>query len=209
LGIVGAATFEDHPRNEQEIRENLYEYLNLPEFNITVPDYYYAFINQIEDYEEKGAFIVMGMVKNIKRGKGWSRIEILDKTGLAGIFDDEQTTIEAGKTYIILASDNRVLTAIPAEEVRTSESGLVKFLNYKMLPFTEDEMMVISFKPRVTKAGKKMAYLVLADTSRELHSVTVFPTQFAKAYMKIKEGGAYKFEFGKTKDGTIIMNDVN
>jgi DNA polymerase III alpha subunit len=68
---------------------------------------------------------------------------------------------------------------------------------------------VVSFKPRVTKAGKKMAYLVLADTARELHSVTVFPTQFPKAYMKIKEGNAYKFEFGKTKDGTIIMNEVN
>jgi hypothetical protein len=53
-----------------------------------------------------------------------------------------------------------------------------------------------------------MAYLTLADSSRELHSVTVFPTQFAKAYMKIKEGNAYKFSFAKTKDGTIIMEDV-
>jgi hypothetical protein len=54
-----------------------------------------------------------------------------------------------------------------------------------------------------------MASLVLADTSRELHSVTVFPTSFAKAYMKIEEGNAYSFSFGKTKDGTIIMEDVN
>jgi DNA polymerase III alpha subunit len=70
-------------------------------------------------------------------------------------------------------------------------------------------MFVVSFKPRITKAGKKMASLVLADTSRELHSVTVFPTSFAKAYMKIEEGNAYSFSFGKTKDGTIIMEDVN
>ncbi len=69
-------------------------------------------------------------------------------------------------------------------------------------------MYVVSFNPRVTKAGKKMASLTLADSSRELHPVTVFPTAFPKAYMKVKEGTAYKFELGKTKDGTIIMEDV-
>ena len=209
MRLIGAATFEDNPRNDEEIRENLYEYLNLPEFNMSVPSHYHAFINEAEEYEEKGAFIIMGMVKNIKRGKGWSRVEVLDKTGVVGIFDDEQTTIEAGRTYIILASDNRILSAVPVDEAKGSDNGIVKFLNYKQLPYTDEEMYVVSFKPRVTKAGKKMAYLVLADTARELHSVTVFPTQFPKAYMKIKEGNAYKFEFGKTKDGTIIMNEVN
>ena len=69
-------------------------------------------------------------------------------------------------------------------------------------------MFVVSFKPRTTKAGKKMASLVLADTSRELHSVTVFPTTFPKAFMKIKEGNAYKFSLGKTRDETIIMEEV-
>jgi DNA polymerase-3 subunit alpha len=208
LRVIGAATFPDNPRNDDEVRENLYEYLNLPEFNISVPPHFHAFINEAEEYEEKGAFILMGMVKNIKRGKGWSRVEILDKTGVVGIFDDEQTTIEAGRTYIILASDNRITSAIPVDEAKGSDNGVVKFLNYRQLPYTDDEMYVIAFKPRVTKAGKKMAYMVLADTARELHSVTVFPTQFPKAYMKVKEGQAYKFEFGKTKDGTITMNEV-
>ena len=46
-----------------------------------IPQHYYAYINDIEEYEEKGAFILMGMVKSIKRSKGWSRIELLDKTG--------------------------------------------------------------------------------------------------------------------------------
>jgi DNA polymerase-3 subunit alpha len=208
MRLIGATTFDDCPRNDEEIRENLYEYLNLPEFNISVPAHFHAFISETVDFEEKGAFIVMGMVKNIKRGKGWSRVEILDKTGVVGIFDDEQTTIEPGKTYIVLASDNRILSAIPVDEAKGSDNGIVKFLSYKQLPYTDDELYVVSFKPRVTKAGKKMAYLVVADTSRELHSVTVFPTQFPKAYMKIKEGKAYKFDLGKTKDGTIIMNDV-
>jgi DNA polymerase III subunit alpha len=208
LRVTGAATFEDNPRNEQEIKENLYEFLNLPEFNITVPQHFYAFINDVEEYEEKGSFILMGMVKTIKRGKGWSRVELLDKTGSVGIFDDEQSSVEPGKTYIILASDNRILSALPADEIGKTESAITRYLNYKQLPYKDDELFVVSFKPRVTKAGKKMAYLTLADASRDLHSVTVFPTAFPKAYMKIKEGNAYKFALGKTKDGTIIMEDI-
>ena len=209
LRVIGAATFEDNQRKEDEIRENLYEYLNLPEFNITVPSHYYAFINDVEEFEEKGSFVLMGMVKTIKRGKGWSRIEILDKTGSVGIFDEEQTAIETGKTYLLLASDNRIVSAVPADEIRNSDSALVKFLNYKMLPYKDDEMFVVSFRPRITKAGKKMATLTVADSSRDLHSVLVFPTTFAKAYMKIQEGNAYTFSFGKTKDGTVILEDIN
>ena len=208
LRLVGAATFEDQPRNDEEVRENLYEYLNLPEFNTSIPQHYHAFINDVEEYEEKGAYILMGMIKNIKRGKGWSRVELLDRTGSTGIFDDENTTIEAGRTYIVLASDNRIVTAIPADEIKGNPSGLIKILNFRQLPYKDDELFVVSFKPRVTKAGKKMASLVLADASREMHSVTVFPTSFSKAYMKIDEGNVYKFSLGKTKDGTIIMEDV-
>lgn len=209
LRVVGAATFQDNPRNDAEIKENLYEYLNLPEFNISVPSHYHAFITPAEDYEEKGSFILMGMVKGIKRATGWSRVELLDKTGSVGIFDDPNTQVEAGTSYIILANDNRILSAVPVDQIKGSDSALIKFLNYKMLPYKDDDMFVVSFKPRITKAGKKMASLTLADASRELHSVTVFPTAFAKAYMKIEEGNTYKFTFGKTKDGTVILEDVN
>jgi len=209
LRVIGAATFNDNPRNDGEIKENLYEYLNLPEFNVTIPSHYYAFINEVEEFEEKGSFIILGMVKAIKRGQGWSRVEVLDKTGSVGIFDEENTTIETGKTYLLLATDNRIVSAIPADEIRSSSDALVKFLGYKQLPYKDDEMYVVSFKPRVTKAGKKMATLTLADTSRDLHPITVFPTAFAKAYMKIEEGKSYKFSFGKTKDGTITLEDIN
>jgi DNA polymerase-3 subunit alpha len=208
MRCVGALTFPDNPANPKEVKENLYEYLNLPEFNTSIPQHYYAYINDVEEYEETGSFIILGMVKSIKRGTGWSRVEILDKTGSVGIFDDENTTIETGRTYLILASDNRIVSAIPADEIKGSKNSLVKFLNYKMLPYKEGEHFVVSFKPRVTKAGKKMASLVLADAGREMHSIVVFPMQFAKAYMKIEEGNVYKFDFGKTKDGTVTMNEV-
>jgi DNA polymerase-3 subunit alpha len=209
LRLIGAATFADNERNDSEIKENIYEYLNLPEFNITIPSHYYAFIQDVDSFEEKGSYILMGMVKAIKRGKGWSRVEILDKTGSVGIFDEEGTTIETGRTYLVLANDNRIVSAIPVDEIKESSNALVKFLGYKQLPYSEEEMFVVSFKPRITKAGKKMASLTLADTARDLHSVTVFPTAFPKAYMHIEEGKSYKFSFGKTKDGTVIMEDVN
>jgi hypothetical protein len=209
LRLIGAATFEDNPRNDEDIRQNLYEYLNLPEFNVSVPSHYNAYITDTEEYEEKGSFVLMGIVKNIKRGKGWSRVEILDKTGVAGIFDNEDTLIEAGKTYLILASDNRISFAVSVDEIKDSDSSLIKYMNYRMLPYQEDEMFVVSFRPRVTKAGKKMAYMVVADSGRELHSVTVFPTQFPKAYMKVQEGNVYNFSFAKTKDGTTILEDIN
>jgi len=208
MRIIGAATFPDNPRDEEEIRPNLYEYLNLPEFNISVPPHYLAWISSVEDFDEAGSFILMGMARSIKRGKGWSRVEVLDKTGAIGIFDDEQTTIETGKTYIFLASNNRIIEAIPAEQIQDQSNPLVKFLNYKMLPYKDDELYVVSFKPRVTKAGKKMASMTLADTSKSLHPVTVFPLQFADAYMKIKAGNAYRFKLGKTKDGTVIFNEL-
>jgi DNA polymerase III alpha subunit len=209
LRAIGAATFNDNPRNDQEIKENLYEYLNLPEFNITIPSHYYAFIQDIVDFEEKGSYIFMGMVKSIKRGTGWSRVEILDKTGSVGIFDDENTTIETGHSYLVLCNDNRIVSFIPSDEIKESSHALVKFLSYKQLPYKDDEMFVVSFKPRITKTGKKMASLTLADTSRDLHSITVFPTSFAKAYMHIEEGKSYKFDFGKTKDGTVTLEDVH
>jgi DNA polymerase-3 subunit alpha len=209
LKAIGAATFLDNPRDDKAIKENLYEFLNLPEFNITIPSHYYAFIQDIVDFEEKGSYIFMGMVKSIKRGTGWSRVEILDKTGSVGIFDDENTTIETGRSYLVLCNDNRIVSFIPSEEIKESSHALVKFLGYKQLPFKDDEMFVVSFKPRVTKAGKKMASLTLADTKRDLHSITVFPTSFPKAYMHIEEGKYYKFDFGKTKDGTVTLEDVH
>jgi DNA polymerase-3 subunit alpha len=209
MNMVGALTFNDNPRNDNQIKENLYEFLNLPEFNITIPSHYYAFIQDVDAFEEKGSYILLGMVKAIKRGTGWSRVEILDKTGSVGIFDEESTTIETGRTYLVLCNDNRIVSAIPADEIKGSTNALVKFLSYKQLPYSDEEMFVVSFKPRTTKTGKKMASLTLADTTRDLHSITVFPTAFAKAYMKIEEGKAYKFKFGKTKDGTITLEDID
>ena len=170
LNAVGGLAFPDNAVDMEIVRSNLYEYLNLPEFNYDVPAHYHAFVTQTVDYEEKGAFVMLGLVRSIKRGKGWSRIELLDKTGAVGIFDKPNTDIETGRTYMLLVGDNRVIEAIPADSIKTSKSGLVKFMNYKTLPFGDDEYFVVAFKGRTTKAGKKMATVILANNDRELAS---------------------------------------
>jgi len=208
LRAVGALTFSDNPRNDEEIRGSLYEYLNLPEFTTDVPQHFHAHLNSVDEFDEKGAYILMGVVRGIKRGKGWSRVEVLDNTGSVGIFDDEETKIESGRTYIILAGSNRILEAIPVESVQESDSALVRFLNYRQLPYGEDEHYVVAFKPRVTKTGKRMATLILADANRDLNSVIVFPNVFPKAYVSLEEGKAFKLEINKTKDEDLVLQEV-
>lgn len=209
LDLVGALTFNDNPRDEVKVRENLYEYLNLPELNTSVPQHYYAYIDLVEDFDESGVFVLLGIVKNIKRGKGWSRVEIMDSTGVVGIFDDEDTQLEPGRTYLILAGSNRISEAIPIDELNNHrDNPLVKFLNYKQIPFENDEHFVLSFTPRVTKAGKKMASMVVANAAREMAAVMVFPTMFSQGYMKCEPGKVVKIEFGETKEGTITLKEV-
>ena len=208
MRVVGALTFPDNPRNDEEVRSHLYEYLNLPEFNIQVPQHYHAYISGTDEFDEKGAFILMGVVKAIKRGKGWSRVEILDSTGSIGVFDEEETKIEAGRTYIILVGSNRIVEAVPVDEIRESVSPLVRFLNYKQLPYGQDEYYVLSFKHRRTKAGKNMGTLVVADSGRELMSMIVFPSTFAMAYVGITEGKAYKINYSMSKDEDLVFQEI-
>ena len=208
LRKVGALTFPDNPVNQEEIKEHMYEYLSLPEFNIQVPQHYHAYITTADDFDEKGAFIMMGVIRSIKRGKGWSRVELLDSTGSVGIFDEEETSIEAGRTYIILVGSNRIVEAVPVDQIRESDSPLVRFLNYKQLPYGQDEYFVLSFKPRITKAGKRMASLVVADSGRDLMSMIVFPSNFAMAYTRLEEGKAYKINYSLSKDEDLIFQEV-
>jgi DNA polymerase-3 subunit alpha len=210
LNAIGALAFPDNLRQESVVKENLYEYLNLPEFTTSVPPHYYAYIDDIEDFEETDVHIIMGVVKNIKRGKGWSRIEIMDATGMLGVFDEEDTKIEQGKTYLFLVGANRISEAIIIDEIKNfTTNSLVKFLNYKSLPYSGEEYYVLSFKPRVTKAGKKMAHMIVANSDREMKPIIVFPRQFSEGYMKCEPGTTVKMTFGKSEDGSLILNEVS
>ena len=209
LNYIGALTFQDNPRNEEVVKQNLYEYLNLPEFNTSIPAHYYAFMDNVEDYDEQKCHILMGMAKKIKRSSGWCRVEFMDATGMTGIFDEENTKIEQGRSYIVLSGDNRIAEAIPVDSMEDyASTPLARFLNYKTLPYSSDEYFVLSFKTRLTKAGKKMAHMVVADYNRELTAVLVFPTEFAQGYMKCEPGSVRKLALSDTKDGSMVLKEV-
>ena len=106
-------------------------------------------------------------------------------------------------------ASNRIMEAVTIDEIKESLSNpLIKFLNYKTLPYGNEEHYVLSFKPRVTKTGKKMANMIVADANRDMKSIVIFPTKFSEGYMKCEPGRAKKMAFEKTKDGTEILREV-
>lgn len=205
---VGAAAFPDRPISQEVIRSNLYEVLNLPEFTTELPAHYYSKITDLDDYVEGDMAIVFALARGIKRGKGWSRVEFVDRTGTGSAFDKQETEIESGKVYMALVSDNRIFTAIPAADVTDMSYGLVKYLNMREIPLDGGEYFVVSLKPRVTKAGKKMMDMVLVNSEGKLAKVVCFSKEFPIAYMKLKEGSSYKMTLGATRDGSIVYRGL-
>lgn len=210
LNAVGAATFPDNPKRGDE-RNNFYEYLNIPAFETPdIPPGVKAQFRPLEEFEESGCFAVMGMVKGIKRGTGWSRIEVVDETGTAGIFHTESTPIEPGSMYAMLVADNRVARYVTVDELtRGSANTFVRHLFTKSYrDLTDGFYKVVAFQSHKTKAGKNMAYLVLSDAEKNLTRVLAFPQMFHKAYGFCKEGFTIEAEFGQTEDGTVFLREV-
>lgn len=206
LNKIGAAAFNDNLRNGNE-KENYYEYLNIPEFTSDIPRWIEAYAKPLEDYSEEGCFLVQAMVKSIKRGDGWSRIEIVDKTGSVGIFDRSDTTIEPGKIYIFLVADNRIGAYATAEDLKDNSDPFIKYLQAKTMTLSEGELFTISFTPRKTKTGQKMANAVLADKDKELYSVVIFPTMYGQALANMKPGGRCKPVLQQTSSGSTTVKE--
>ena len=204
LNRVGAAAFEDNPRSGNE-KENFYEFLNIPEFVTNIPRWVEAYFRPVEDYQEDGAFIIMGMVKSIKRGDGWSRIEIVDKTGSIGVFHKHDTTIEAGRMYIFLVSDNRVASFVSPDDLDSTQSSFVKYLKARTMTLGPGEYYVVEMEPRKTKKGDKMANAVLSDEDKNLIPLTVFPGVYGQAVAKMKPGTNCRPEFMETKSGNLAL----
>jgi len=97
---------------------------------------------------------------------------------------------------------------VPVDEIRENKAAFVRFLNLKQLSFAEDEFYVLAWKPRKTKAGANMGTLLVANSSREMRSITVFPSSFAMAHTRLELGKAFKMEFGKTKQGDLTLEEV-
>ncbi len=208
LNNIGGAAFEDNQRTGKE-KESYYEYLGIPTFNIDLPPRIKAQARPIQDFDDLGSFPVFGMVKSIKRGTGWARVELVDETGSIGLFHNEQTQIETGQMYFILVGDNRIARYIKVNEIDPNGSDLfVDYLYRKEYDMEEDEMMVINFSPYKTKAGKTMAHIVMTNKNKELTRAIAFPTMYSKVLGKMREGMKCKPVLSKLEDGTLMIKEI-
>ena len=210
LNKIGAAVYDDNEK--QDIRENLYEYLKIPAFNTDGIDPRILIqVSNLSDFDESDTAIVMAMVTNVKRGpegSGWSLIDILDETGTVSIFADEQTPIEKGNLYFLLIGSNRVELHARVDELKDKENLLVKYMRSKLSTVVDDFVYVISFNPKTTRAGKKMATVVVADSDRDMQTFPVWSNNFFKCYSHMKPGNIVQIRVGQTPDGRTFIADV-
>jgi len=209
LNSIGGAAFEDNTRSGNE-KDNYYEYLGIPTFNLEgIPPRIKAQTRPIEEFDDLGSFVMFGMVKAIKRGTGWARIELVDETGSIGLFHNEQTQIETNQMYFILVGDNRIARYIKVSDIDPSGADLfVDYLYRKEYDLEEDEYIVVSFTPYKTKAGKMMAHLVFSDRDKNLTRAIAFPTLYKMALAKMREGMKCKVTLSKLDDGTLMIKEI-
>jgi len=208
LNAIGGAAFDDNLRDGKE-KENYYEYLGIPTFNLDLPPRIKSQARPISEFDDLGAFVMFGMVKSIKRGTGWARVELVDETGAIGLFHNEQTPIETGQMYFILVGDNRIAKYVKVQDITPdSKNTFVDFLYRKEYDLAEKEYMVVDFTPYKTKAGKTMAHIVLSDKDKNLTRAIVFSSLYKIALAKMREGMKCQVIISKLDDGTLNIKEI-
>lgn len=208
LNAIGGAAFDDNLRDGKE-KENYYEYLGIPTFNLDLPPRIKSQARPISEFDDLGAFVMFGMVKSIKRGTGWARVELVDETGAIGLFHNEQTPIETGQMYFILVGDNRIAKYVKVQDITPdSKNTFVDFLYRKEYDLQEKEYMVVDFTPYKTKAGKTMAHIVLSDKDKNLTRAIVFSSLYKIALAKMREGMKCQVIISKLDDGTLNIKEI-
>jgi DNA polymerase-3 subunit alpha len=209
LNAIGGAAFDDNKRQGNE-KDNYYEYLGIPSFNLEgIPPRIKAQARPIEEFDDLGSFVMFGMVKSIKRGTGWARVELVDETGSIGLFHTEQTQIEVGQMYFILVGDNRIARYIKVSDINPKSDDLfVDYLYRKEYDLEEDEYIVVNFTPYQTKAGKTMSHIVLSNRDKELTRAIAFPAMYKMTLAKMREGMKCKVVLSKLDDGTLNIKEI-
>jgi DNA polymerase-3 subunit alpha len=209
LNAIGGAAFDDNPRSGEE-KDSYYEYLGIPTFNLTgIPPRIKSQAKPIEEFDDLGSFVMFGMVKSIKRGTGWARVELVDETGTIGLFHHEDTQIETNQMYFILVGDNRIARYIKVSDMDPNGSDLfVDYLYRKEYDLEEDEYIVVNFTPYKTKAGKMMSHIVLSNRDKELTRAIAFPTLYKISLAKMREGMKCKVTLSTLDDGTLMIKEI-
>jgi DNA polymerase-3 subunit alpha len=209
LNQIGAAAFPDNKRNGNE-NEKLYEYLGIPKFDTgKLTPAIKSQINPLEEFLEEGCFVLLAMVKSIKKGPTWSRVELVDDTGSVGIFHDVNTQIEAGMMYFFLVGDNRIHKYVTINDVVDKvDDPFVQWLYRDKLKISSGKRLVLDFTHYKTKANKMMAHIILSDADKNLERVIAFPKMYTKALGKMQAGKVCDPAIAEMEDGTLYVKEV-
>jgi len=209
LNTIGAAAFPDNKRRGNE-NENLYEYLGIPKFDTgKLSPAIKAQVNPLEEFLEEGCFVLLAMVKSIKKGPTWARVELVDDTGSIGIFHEVNTKIEPGMMYFFLVGDNRIHKYVTINDVVDKvDDPFVQWLYKDKLKVENGKRLVLDFTHYKTKANKMMAHIILSDADKNLERVIAFPKLYAKALGKMQAGMICDPAIAQMDDGTLYVKEV-
>ena len=209
LNMIGAASFKDNPLRSTE-NENLYEYLGIPKFDTgKLSPKIKAQVNPLEEFLEQGCFVLLAMVKSIKKGPTWARVELVDDTGSVGIFHEVNTKIEPGMMYFFLVGDNRIHKYVTIDDVVNKvDDTFVHWLYRDSLKIDTGKRLVLDFTHYKTKANKMMAHIILSDKDKNLERVIAFPKFYSTALGKMRAGMICDPAISKMDDGTLYVKEV-
>jgi len=209
LNAIGAAAFPDNPRKGTE-NENLYEYLGIPKFDTgKLSPAIKSQVNPLEEFLEQGCFVLLAMVKSIKKGPTWARVELVDDTGSVGIFHEVNTEIEPGMMYFFLVGDNRIHKYVTIDDVVNKiNDPFVQWLYRDKLKIDDGKRLVLDFTHYKTKQNKMMAHIILSDSDKNLERVIAFPKFYTTALGKMKPGTICDPAISKMDDGTLFVKEV-
>ena len=209
LNMIGAASFKDNPLRGTE-NENLYEYLGIPKFDTgKLSPKIKSQVNPLEEFLEQGCFVLLAMVKSIKKGPTWARVELVDDTGSVGIFHEVNTKIEPGMMYFFLVGDNRIHKYVTIDDVVNKvDDTFVHWLYRDSLKIDTGKRLVLDFTHYKTKANKMMAHIILSDKDKNLERVIAFPKFYSTALGKMRAGMICDPAISKMDDGTLYVKEV-
>ena len=210
LNMIGAAAFPDNVRKGSE-NENLYEYLGIPKFDTgKLSPKIKSQVNPLQDFLEQGCFVLLAMVKSIKKGPTWARVELVDDTGAVGIFHEVNTKIEPGMMYFFLVGDNRIHKYVTIDDVvDKTDDPFVQWLYRDKLKIESGKRLVLDFTHYKTKANKMMAHIIMSDADKNLERVIAFPKMYTKALGKMQAGSICDPAISKMEDGTLYIKEVS
>lgn len=208
LNEFGGASFEDNPIPE-DYKKKLYEVLGIPAFDTNlITQKMKEQLAPLEEYLDDETFIVMAVVKAIKRGEGWARVDMVDSSGKAGAFADQDIDLNKGGMYLFLIGNNRIMKYVDLENLKEEDEVIMDYLRRPLLEeILPGQHKILFAKRTTTKNGKKIAHIVVSDHEKNLQTLMVFANDLPLVSASCKIGSVRKLNIGDYK-GTKFIREA-